>query len=113
MFFLVVLGFMLLFYSLVYLFFFLLILLKDINFGESGVMGSDIFSYGSEEKVCLKVGMLFVFLRFDMMFFLGVFLYYVGLELNMFFFGLLFGLFGLMVNRNFFRIRIKSCLNLG
>lgn len=60
MLFLVVLGFMVLFYGLVYLFFFLLIFLKE-NLGENGVMGGDIFSYGSEEKVCLKVGMLFVF----------------------------------------------------
>lgn len=73
MLFLVVLGFMLLFYSFVYLFFFFFILLKE-SFGESGVIGSEIFSYGSEEKMCLKVGMLFVFLRFDIIFFVGYFL---------------------------------------
>lgn len=83
--------------------------------GESGVIGSEIFSYGSEEKTRLKAGMPLVSPRPDTTPFAGypsqALPHYVGSELNMSSFGPLPGLPGLMANRNFPRTRTKSRSN--
>lgn len=89
---------------------------KD-NSIENGVMGGDIFSYGSEEKARLKAGMPLVSQRPDTTPFASypsqALPHYVGSELNMSSFGPLPGLPGLMANRNFPRTRTKSRSNSG
>lgn len=85
--------------------------------GETGVMGSDIFGYGSEEKARLKAGMPLVPPRPDATTLAGypspALPHYVGSELNISSFGPLPGLPGLMANRNFPRNRTKSRSNSG
>ncbi|XP_029213331.1 GATA-binding factor 2-like isoform X3 [Acropora muricata] len=96
------------------------------NSGENGMMGSDIFSYGSEEKARLKVGMPLVSQRSDASALAGyspqALPHFVGSGLNMPSFGPLPGLPGLLANRNFPRTRAKirsnsadgrECVNCG
>ena len=89
---------------------------KD-NTSENGVIGGDIFSYGSEKKARLKAGMPLVSPRPDATTFVGypsqALPHYVGSELNMSSFGAIPGLSGLMATRNFPRNRTKSRSNSG
>lgn len=81
------------------------------------MMGSDIFSYGSEEKARLKVGMPLVSQRSDASALAGyspqALPHFVGSGLNMPSFGPLPGLPGLLANRNFPRTRTKIRSNSG